>query len=104
MIDAGFDRDLSVGEIADRLGVTPDYLRRVFVDHQGEPPVRYLIRRRLEAACDLLRLNQETFREIARRVGITNPYYFSRLFRQRFGVTPTQYRKRFLASPGPDRD
>lgn len=99
MIDTHFAQDLSIAEIADSLAVTPDYLRRVFVNHQGEPPVRYLIGRRLDAACDLLRLNQEPCHQIARRVGITNPYYFSRLFRKRFGETPTQYRQRYR-TPG----
>ncbi len=59
--------------------------------------MRYLIRKRLESACDLLRLNQETTRRIAARVGIENPYYFSRLFRNRFGLTPTQYRARYAS-------
>jgi len=49
----------------------------------------------MEHACDLLRLNQETTTRIAARVSIENPYYFSRLFRHRFGIPPTQYRAQY---------
>lgn len=92
--DRRFSEPLTVAGVASELGVGPDYLRQAFVKWVGEPPIHYLIRKRLDAACDLLRLNQEKTADIAARVGIPNPYYFSRLFRQRMGTTPTLYRKR----------
>jgi len=95
ILDTRFGEPLTVAGIAANVGVSPDYLRQAFVKWTGEPPVRYLIRRRLDAACDLLRLNQETTARIAERVGIANPFYFSRLFRSRFACTPTQYRDRY---------
>lgn len=97
ILDTRFSEELTVVEIAEELSINPDYLRQLFVQWVGEPPIRYLIRKRLEAACDLLRLNQEKTAAIAARVGIPNPYYFSRLFRQRLGCTPSQYRNRFAA-------
>lgn len=92
--DTRFGESLTVSGVAAELGVSADYLRQAFVKWVGEPPISYLIRRRLDAACDLLRLNQEKTAHIAERVGIPNPYYFSRLFRQRMGTTPTRYRDR----------
>jgi len=92
ILDTRFAEALSVAEIAQELTINVDYLRQLFVRWVGDPPIRYLIRKRLEAACDLLRLNQEKTADIAARVGIPNPYYFSRLFRQRMGCTPSQYR------------
>jgi len=80
------------------MSINQDYLRQLFVKYVGEPSQRYLIRRRLEAACDLLRLNQERTAVIARRVGFANAYYFSRLFRQRLGTTPSQYRASFASA------
>jgi AraC-like DNA-binding protein len=94
IFDTRFSEPLTVAGVTAELGVGPDYLRQAFVKWVGEPPIRYLIRKRLDAACDLLRLNQEPAARIAERVGIPNPYYFSRLFRQRMGTTPTQYRNR----------
>jgi AraC-like DNA-binding protein len=95
VIDTRFAEPLSIGGIAAELSIHPDYLRQLFIKWTGETPVRYLIRKRLESACDRLRLNQETTAVIAARVGISNPYYFSRLFRQRIGTTPSQYRARY---------
>lgn len=95
ILDTRFAEPLSVMEVAAKLQINVDYLRQLFVKWVGEPPIRYLIRKRLEAACDLLRLNQESNARIAERVGIPNPYYFSRLFRQRMGRTPSQYRAEY---------
>jgi AraC-like DNA-binding protein len=97
IMDSRFAEPLSVSGIADELSITSDYLRQLFVKWAGEPPMRYLIRKRLAAACDLLRLNQEKTADIAAKVGIPNAFYFSRLFRQRMGETPTQYRARYAA-------
>jgi AraC-like DNA-binding protein len=97
LFDTRFAEDLSVAGVAAGLAIHPDYLRQVFLKWTGEPPMRYLIRKRLEAACDLLRLNQESTARIAERVGIPNAFYFSRLFRGRFGCTPTQYRTRYAS-------
>ena len=98
IFDTRFAESLSIAGVAAELGINPDYLRQLFIKATGESPVRYLIRKRLEVACDLLRLNQESTHQIAARVGIDNPYYFSRLFRQRFDVTPTQYRTRYATA------
>ncbi len=95
IFDSRFMEPLSVAEVAEKLSINPDYLRQLFVRWTGEPPLNYLIRKRLDAACDLLRLNQQSTAAIASRVGIRNPYYFSRLFRKRFGTTPSEYRARY---------
>jgi AraC-like DNA-binding protein len=98
LFDTRFAEPLSIAGIARELSIHPDYLRQLFIKWTGETPMRYLIRKRMESACDLLRLNQENTRRIAARVGIPNPYYFSRLFRNRFGLTPTQYRARYASA------
>lgn len=95
ILDTRFAEPLSISGLAQELSISADYLRQLFVHWVGEPPVRYLIRKRLEAACDLLRLNQESVATVAERVGISNPYYFSRLFRQRMGMTPSRYRAQY---------
>jgi len=95
IFDTRFQKPLSIAGVAKELTINPDYLRQLFLKHTGETPSHYLIRKRLECARDLLRLNQESTRQIAARAGIENPYYFSRLFRARYGLTPTEYRNRY---------
>jgi AraC-like DNA-binding protein/quercetin dioxygenase-like cupin family protein len=96
IFDTRFNEPLTVSGVAEELSINPDYLRQLFLRATGETPVHYLIRKRLECACDLLRLNQESTGQIAALAGIGNPYYFSRLFRSRYGLTPTEYRARYL--------
>lgn len=98
IFDTRFHEPLTIAGVAEELAIHPDYLRQLFSAWAGESPLRYLIRKRLESACDLLRLNQESSARIAEKVGIGNPYYFSRLFRNRFGVTPTRYRNRYAGT------
>lgn len=58
----------------------------------GLPPGRYLARLRCEAACKLLSDSPYTVAEIGRRVGIDDPFTFSRTFRRCVGLSPRQYR------------
>ncbi|MFG0251175.1 MAG: helix-turn-helix transcriptional regulator [Phycisphaeraceae bacterium JB051] len=95
IMDTRYDEPLSMTDVADECHVHADYLRQLFIKWFGQPPMQYLINKRLAAACDLLRLNQENNAQIAARVGIPNPYYFSRLFRKRMGQTPSAYRARY---------
>ncbi|MGE9290587.1 MAG: helix-turn-helix domain-containing protein [Puniceicoccales bacterium] len=44
-------------------------------------------------ACELLTFTDLPVQEIAARVGLENPYYFSRLFKKRLGKSPSDYRK-----------
>jgi len=92
ILDTRFAEPLSLREIADNLFIHPDYLRQLFKQTLGESPLHYLIQRRLDVACELLRVTGEPIKVIARRVGLGNPYYFSRLFRKWLKVTPTRYR------------
>lgn len=92
IIDTRYAEVLTISGIASECFANPDYLRQLFVEWVGEAPMRYLIRKRIEVACDLLRLNQDKTAAIAARVGIANPFYFSRLFRQHMGKSPKQYR------------
>lgn len=93
-LDHHFQEELSMGELAQDLGISSDYLRQLFVKWLDQSPQQYLLNKRFSAACDLLRLNQHRTSEIAKMVGIEQSHYFSRWFKQRSGETPSQYRQR----------
>ncbi len=94
ILDSRFNEQIDLQELAGSLYISPDYLRHIFKQELGESPLNYLIRKRLDSACELLSLSDLAVGEIARRVGLENPYYFSRIFRKRLGMTPTRYRKK----------
>jgi len=92
MIDTRFHEQLSVKSMASALFISPDYLRQLFKGSFGDSPMHYLIRTRIEHACQLLHMTDLPVQQIARQCGIENAYYFSRLFKKITGTTPSRYR------------
>jgi len=92
IFDSRFREPLSIGSVAQELFIHPDYLRQLFRQQLGESPIHYLLRKRIDYACTLLRKTDQPIKEIAARSGLENPYYFSRLFRKWVGQSPSEYR------------
>jgi len=100
-IDSNLTRSFRIKDMADKFFINQDYLRELFKKSMGESPLRYLIRRRMEAAAELLVGTRHPVQWIAHSVGFENHYYFCRLFKKRFGVTPTEYRRTKAPSCAP---
>jgi AraC-like DNA-binding protein len=81
-----FDVGAAIGE----LPISTDHLRKVFSKATGCTPLDYLTRLRMAEARHLLKLGGFSVKEVAVRVGIADPYYFSRLFRKTIGQSPTE--------------
>jgi AraC-like DNA-binding protein len=82
-------------EIALKNGMSPSTFRRYWKKIIGMPPGRYLIQMRLQEACRLLVETNLSVSEIAGRLNFRDRLYFSRVFRKRFHMTATDYRKRY---------
>ena len=78
---------------ADRLGITVAQLRTEVRLATGSTPKEYLLRVRLSNAKDLLAATDQPVVQIARAVGYDDPAYFTRLFTQRVGQSPTAFRR-----------
>ncbi|MCI8442949.1 MAG: AraC family transcriptional regulator [Provencibacterium sp.] len=65
---------------------------RCFRAYTGYPPRQYLIRLKVNRARELLSYSSYNISEIARLVGYDNPLYFSRIFSQNMGCSPSEYR------------
>ena len=72
------------------------FLRR-FVEATGAPPGECVTSERLEAAKTLLRERSGSLDDIASAVGLGNAYGLRHHFRQRLGLSPSEYRARFMA-------
>ena len=71
------------------------YISKIFKSETGDTPIRHLINIRLEKAKELLSAGcPDSVQEVAALVGYDDAYHFSKLFKKRFGITPTQARKR----------
>ncbi|QHT62488.1 helix-turn-helix domain-containing protein [Paenibacillus lycopersici] len=87
------DSAMSLRELAGHFMFSPNYLGHLFKEETGENLSDYIIRRRFERACELLRDPKLKVFEVAHRIGYTNLTYFSRQFRELFGMTPNEFRR-----------
>ncbi|MGO4292313.1 helix-turn-helix domain-containing protein [Chitinophaga sp. RAB17] len=92
-IQLNLHRDLSVTALAKRANLHTDYFSRLFHQHTGERPVKYIQEKRIERAQYLMVTTQMTFAEIATQTGFENVFYFSRIFKQITGMSPGNYKK-----------
>jgi signal transduction histidine kinase/AraC-like DNA-binding protein len=88
-----YQRPLSRQEIAQAIGVTENYLSRIFRQELALSPWGYLNRYRIKQAKELLRTTNASVTAIAAQVGFENPAYFARVFHEQVGVSPRAYRE-----------
>ncbi|ORV60186.1 AraC family transcriptional regulator [Mycobacterium europaeum] len=91
-IDRRHTGPLSLRDVADELGVTPGHLTTVVRRRTGRTVGEWITERRMAAARGLLADTDLPIREVARRVGMLDPGYFSRLFSRAHGASPRQWR------------
>lgn len=84
-----------IGDLADRLNVSQEYLTRSFGRHVGLPPGKYLNQLKIEYAKLLLRQGKHSVSFVADACGFANGNYFARVFRNMTGLSPAQYMKNY---------
>ena len=87
-------KPLTLDDLAGHIGLSKYHFARIFKKHLGFTPLDYLIQLRLHRAKELLESTDIPGNKISCIVGIDNPAYFYRLFKQKFGVTPKEWRNR----------
>lgn len=92
-VDRRWGEDLRLEDFARRLGVDPSYLSRRFTAVCGCGFKEYLQARRMEEAARLLRQTDRRIAEVAQAVGYRDSAFFRRLFKSRWGVPPSRYRR-----------
>lgn len=88
-----YSQPVSVNEMAAHAHLSSSRFRRLFHQRTGFSPLEYLTRLRLNHASQLMAETALSIAEIARAVGYEDPLYFSRLFRRKMGVSPTEFRQ-----------
>ena len=84
--------ELNVETVSRMVHISASQLRRLFQQSVGLSPGQYIMKLRLELAQNLLRHECLSVREVAARSGFSSEFYFSRLFRQKFGVPPSVFK------------
>lgn len=84
----------AVATLASKAGVSRAAPARRFSELVGEPPMTYLMDRRLALAADRLRETDDTLDAIARHVGYGSAFALSSAFKRVYGVSPQEHRTR----------
>lgn len=90
-------RDWKVTELAGSSGLNRAGLQSLFRTHRQESIHEFLLRLRVDQARQLLCDGRLTVKEVSARLNFSNEFYFSRFFRRRTGLSPTDYRKSIRA-------
>ena len=92
LISYDLTAELSLTDIAKKLNVNSSYLSALFKKECGETLTEYVNRKRMEAAAFILTHTDKQIQTVAEECGILDVNYFIKLFKKRYGLTPTQYR------------
>jgi AraC-like DNA-binding protein len=89
---------ITIKKLAQEAGLSRFHFCRMFKKFIGLTPKKFIFEVRLKKAKTLLQLPEKTISKIAFEVGFDDPSNFSKYFKQYTGLTPLQYRKKFLES------
>ena len=92
---------INISDLASTIGVERSYLWRVFLQEYHESPQKYLQRLRMEKARSLLESSTLSIADIASRVGYDDYTSFTKMFRQKVGMSPTEYRAATVKKDSP---
>lgn len=84
---------LSVPLVAEQVGVSPSYLTVLFHKNLQISPGEYIRRIKLQESKQMIRENNLNFTQIAAALQYSTVHHFSRQFKEKFGITPTEYAK-----------
>ena len=94
-IGANYKENLKTKDIAEKFGYNEKYLGRLFKKHFNMTVKEYIIDSRLRISEFLLLSSTDTVATIAYNCGFVNEFYFMKLFKKKYGLTPTNYRNTF---------
>jgi len=88
------DKALTLESIASEINLSVSHYSNVFRKKTGYSPVVYFNHLKIQHACQYLQFTTLRINEIATKLGIEDPYYFSRMFTKIMGMSPVEYRNR----------
>lgn len=87
-----YDCALSIDNLHRLCGISDTYYRKIFIKKHGTTPQKYITHLRLAQASLLLENGDaSSIGSLARSVGYADPLYFSRVFKQKYGVSPSKF-------------
>lgn len=93
-LSENIEKRLKLKDIADFVGFSTSHISTIFKEQTGHSPLNYFNLLKVRKACELLEGTQMKLNQISYKVGISDPFYFSRMFTKIMGMSPKAYRQR----------
>jgi AraC-like DNA-binding protein len=94
-IDTHYFENITISSIAETVGISRKYLFAIFKLEISQSPQNYLINYRIEKACELLKDKKISIANVSFSVGYKDQFVFSKVFKQKMGISPSQWRNCF---------
>ena len=91
-ISRNLRKKIVIKDIADKIAISPEHLSRVFHEQEGITIQQYILKERINAACNMLRYSEYEISIISNYLQFSSQSYFTKVFKQHIGETPKQYR------------
>jgi AraC family transcriptional regulator len=98
LVHAKMEDELSLDEMAESVGLSTAHFARMFRKSTGETPHQFVLRHRLERAKAMLRAPDTRVLDVAIACGFKTQQHFAQVFRDLWGVSPTEYRQDLVGS------
>ena len=92
------DPRFSIEDISHHFNMSRGSFYNKLIEYTGQPPVEFIRNLKLEKAAVLLRKTDNTIADIAYQTGFPTPHYFSKSFKTKYGMLPSDYRQQFHIS------
>lgn len=94
-IENYYMEDITLSRLASDLYTSPASLARAFKEQLDDTPINYLIRYRMSKAKKLIESNQKlSIKTVSKLIGYEDPFYFSKLFKKHYGLSPSLFAKK----------
>ncbi|WP_298425506.1 helix-turn-helix transcriptional regulator [uncultured Kordia sp.] len=93
LVDIYFKEEHNISFYEKKLDLKSKYLSKLSKKHNTAPPCQVLINKQIEFSKQLLKNTQKTIKEIAIEMNFEDQYYFSKLFKNKTGVSPSEFRR-----------
>jgi len=103
LVHAKMADELTLGEMAQSVGLSIAHFSRMFRKSMGETPHQFVLRRRIERSKEMLRAREVHVLDVAIACGFKTQQHFARVFRHMCGASPTEYRRQWWSRDPSDQ-
>lgn len=90
-IEKNIENKISVPDVARSIPISPSYLTLIFRKKTGATVIDYINNFRLEKSKELINTTNLNFSQISEKLGYSSIHYFSRQFKMKYGISPSEY-------------